>query len=197
MTFSEQAPPGLGYAPTAALARNWRLLVLRGIFTWLFGIIAVLWPGITLGALILLFAVYAFVDGVTAIAASAWAMAHHERWGMLIVEGIVDIAAGIIALLWPVITLLALVWLIAAWAIVTGALMLGAAFRMHREGWLLGLGGVVSIVWGVLLAIFPIAGGFVLAIWLGVYALFFGTAMIVLGFRLRGLGGKLAEGASP
>jgi uncharacterized membrane protein HdeD (DUF308 family) len=195
MSFSKDATPGLGYAPTMALARNWRLLVLRGIFTWLFGIIAVLWPGITLAALILLYAVYAIVDGITAIVSAVWAMAHHERWGLLIVEGIVDIAAGVIALLWPGITLLALIWLIAAWAVVTGALMLNAAFRLHREGWLLGLGGVISIVWGALLALYPLVGAVVLSVWLGVYALFFGTAMIVLGFRLRTLGRRLEQAA--
>jgi uncharacterized membrane protein HdeD (DUF308 family) len=195
MSFSEDALPGLGYARTAALARNWWALALRGALAFLFGILAVLWPGITLAVLILLYAVYAIADGVTAIIAAVWAMAHHERWGMLIVEGLVGIGAGIIALIWPGLTLLALAWLLAAWAVLTGALMLSAAFRLRHGGWLLGLSGTVSIVWGVLLAIFPIVGAFVLAVWIGVYALFFGGAMIALAFRLRALAQKTEKPA--
>lgn len=187
MSFSEDAAPAPGYTRTVALARNWWALVLRGVFALLFGIVAVLWPGITLVALIFLYGIYAIVDGVAALLAAGWAMAHHERWGALIVEGIVGIGAGVVALVWPGLTLIALVWLIAIWAIVTGALMLSAALRLHHGAWLLGLGGLVSLIWGVLLVVFPVIGAVGLTIWLGVYALFFGGAMIALGFRLRAM----------
>ena len=134
-----------------------------------------------------LFAGGAFVDGVFAIVSAVRAAREGQRWGLLVLEGPVNIATAAIAVLWPGITVLAFVLLIAAWAILSGALMLGAAFRIEtRDGrWWLGLGGVVSLIYGALLVVAPIIGAMVLTWWLGAYALVFGVALIVLANKLR------------
>jgi uncharacterized membrane protein HdeD (DUF308 family) len=179
--FSESGPM------SAILAKNWWALALRGVFGIIFGIIAFVMPGVTIAALILWFAAYMIVDGIFAIVAGVRAAVKHERWGMLILEGIVDLIAGAIALLAPIATLLAFVWLSGAWAIVSGVLLLAAVFRLRRTHgkWLMAVGGVASVVWGILLFIAPIPGAVVLTWWLGAYALIFGIAMLVLAFRLR------------
>ena len=172
---------------SGALAHNWWAVALRGVFAILFGIIALLMPEVTLTALVLLFSAYMLVDGVFTIVAAVRAARRHERWGWLVLEGIADLAAGAIAFLWPVITVVAFIYLLAAWAIVSGALMTAAAFRLHilhGRGWML-FGGVVSLIWGVLLIVWPLTGALVLTWWLAAYALFFGGALLVLAFRLR------------
>jgi uncharacterized membrane protein HdeD (DUF308 family) len=172
---------------SAALARNWWAVALRGVFAILFGIIAVLMPGVTLAALVLLFSAYMLVDGIVTIVAAVRAARRHERWGWLVLEGIADLAAGAIAFLWPLITIVAFIYLLAAWAIVSGAILTVAAFRLHiphGRGWML-FGGVVSVIWGVLLIVWPLTGALVLTWWLAAYALFFGGALLVLAFRLR------------
>jgi uncharacterized membrane protein HdeD (DUF308 family) len=175
-------------AMSALLARNWWAVALRGVFTILFGLAALVLPLTTVASLVLLFAIYMLVDGVFTIVAGVRAAAHHERWGLLILEGIVDLVAGAAALLLPGLTVLVAVTLLGVWSVVTGALMLGAAFRLHggHGRWLLALSGVVSVVWGLLLWVSPIAGALVLTWWLGGYALVFGVLMLVLAFRLRG-----------
>lgn len=182
--------PGGMMASTAMselLARNWWAVALRGVFALIFGAIALLLPGVTIGALVLLFAVYMLVDGIFAILSGIRAASHHERWGGLILEGVADLVASGIAFFWPLATVLAFVFLAAAWAIVSGILLLSATFRLHpaHGRWLMGLGGAVSLIWGVLLAIAPIPGAIVLTWWMGAYALFFGGALIALGFQLR------------
>jgi uncharacterized membrane protein HdeD (DUF308 family) len=173
---------------SAMLADNWWALAIRGVCGILFGLLALFQTGPTLAALVLLFAAYMLVDGIFAIVAGIRAARHHQRWGAFILEGIADLIAGAIAFFLPIATILAFVWLSGAWAIVSGSLMLVGAFRLrrrHGKGWLI-FGGIVSIVWGALLFIAPIAGAIVMTWWLGAYALVFGVAMLVLAFRLRG-----------
>jgi uncharacterized membrane protein HdeD (DUF308 family) len=174
-------------AMSALLAKNWWALAIRGILGIIFGIIAFVMPGVTIAALILWFSAYMLVDGIFAIVAGVRAAMKHERWGALILEGIVDLIAAAIAFLMPIATLLAFVWLSGAWAIVSGVLMLVAVFRLRQTHgkWLMAIGGVASVVWGVLLFIAPIPGAVVLTWWLGAYALIFGVTMLVLAFRLR------------
>jgi uncharacterized membrane protein HdeD (DUF308 family) len=169
------------------LAQNWWAIALRGVFAIIFGIIALLMPGAALLAFVLLFAAYMLVDGVFAIIAAVRAAQRHERWGWLIFEGILDFIAGGIAVVWPVITIIAFVFLMGAWAIVTGALMFGASFRLNiaHGRWLMTLAGAVSMIWGVLLIIWPLIGAVVLTWWIAAYALFFGVALLVLAFQLR------------
>src|SRR2546422_6869616 len=111
------------------LIRNWWALALRGVFGILFGLAAFLFPGITLGALILLFGVYAVADGVFAVVAGVRAAEHHERWGTLLIEGIAGIAAGVLTLVWPALTAVVLLYVIAAWSAIKGALKIATAIR--------------------------------------------------------------------
>ena len=170
------------------LAQNWWAIALRGVFAILFGIIALLMPGAALLAFVLLFAAYMLVDGILAIIAAVRAAQRHERWGWLIFEGILDPIAGGIAVVWPVITIVAFVFLMGAWAIVTGALLFGASFRLNIQHgrWLMAFAGAASVIWGALLIIWPLIGAVVLTWWIAAYALFFGVALLVLAFRLRG-----------
>jgi uncharacterized membrane protein HdeD (DUF308 family) len=174
-------------AKSAQLAENWWVMALRGIFGILFGIIAVLMPGVTIATLVLLFAAYMVADGVCAIIAGVKAARQHGRWGALILEGVADLLAGTIAFFWPLITILAFVFLAGAWAVISGALLTWAAFRLHLDHgrWLMLLGGALSIIWGVLLFFWPITGALVMTLWLAGYALVFGIALLVLAFRLR------------
>ncbi len=190
-------PPAVE-AMNALLARNWWAIALRGVFAIIFGLIAVLLPGVTLTALVLLFAAYMLVDGVFALIAGLRAAQRRERWGWLAFEGIADLVAGAIAIAWPLITILAFVWIMAAWAIVSGGLLLGAAVRLQptHGKWLMGFGGAVSVVWGILLILQPFIGALVLTWWMGAYALFFGGALLVLAFRLRRRQGEHQDFAS-
>ncbi len=175
-------------AMCALLAQNWWAVALRGVFAILFGLIALFVPGATILSLVLFFSAYMLVDGVFGIVSAVRAARKGERWGLLVLEGIANIAVGIIALLWPGLTAVAFVLLLAAWSIVSGGLMLGAAFRLSQAHgrWWLALGGVVSIVFGVLLVIAPVIGAVVLTWWLGAYALVFGAMLLAAAFKLRG-----------
>src|SRR6476660_1709748 len=118
-------------ALSEVLADSWWAVGLRGLLGILFGLICLLTPGIAVGAFVILFSAYMLVDGVFAIVSGIKAARNGERWGLLILEGIVDIAAGAVAVLWPAITLIALIFLVAVWAVVSGLLMLSAAFTLN------------------------------------------------------------------
>jgi uncharacterized membrane protein HdeD (DUF308 family) len=173
---------------TIALVNNWWSPVIRGLVAILLGIITLAWPGITIGALVLLFGTYAFIDGIFSIIGAWRASRSHERWGALVFEGVTGIIAAVLTFAWPAITALALVFIVAAWAIVTGIFEIVAAVRLRKyiKGeWLLILGGIASVIFGILLTLSPLIGALVLAIWLGVYALLFGGMLVGLGLRLR------------
>jgi uncharacterized membrane protein HdeD (DUF308 family) len=169
----------------AALARNWWLIALRGVLGVIFGVIALLMPITTILALVLLFSAYMIVDGAFAVYASIRAAQQGESWGLLLLQGIASLAAGAIAFVWPGITVLAFVLLIAAWAIVSGCLMLAAAFRTDNGRWWLALGGAAALLYGILMIVAPLAGAVVLTWWLGAFALVFGVALVILAFQLR------------
>jgi uncharacterized membrane protein HdeD (DUF308 family) len=174
-------------AMSEVLAQRWWAVGLRGILAIIFGLLCLLTPGIAVGALVLLFAAYMLVDGVFAILSGIRAARSGESWGLLILEGVVDLAAGAIAIIWPAITLVALVWIVAIWAIVSGALMLAAAVSLNLDygRWWLALGGIASLVLGILLIIEPLIGAVVLTLWIGAYALVFGAFLLVLAFQLN------------
>ena len=174
---------------TTVLTRNWWALALRGIFAILFGLAAFVIPGITLAVLVALFGAYAVVDGVLAIVAGVRAAERHERWWSLVVKGLAGIVAGVLAFIWPALTALALLYLIAGWAIVTGVLEIVAAVHLHRAHgeWLLIVNGVLSILFGLFAIVWPGAGVLTLLWMIGVYAIVFGAVLLVLAFRLRNL----------
>lgn len=170
------------------LARNWWVVLLRGAVSILFGLLTIFAPGISLAALVLTFGAYALVDGVLAVVTAVRRRADTKLWVLLLLEGVVGVAAGVMTLVWPGITALALLYLIAAWSLVTGAFEITAAIRLRTAltgEWLLALSGILSIALGVLLAFFPGPGALALVLWIGIYANIFGALLIVLAFRLR------------
>ncbi len=174
-------------ALSEVLADSWWAVGLRGILGILFGLICLLTPGVAIEVFVILFSAYMLVDGVFAIISGIKAARNGERWGLLILEGIVDLAAGVVAFLWPAITLVALIWIIAVWAAVSGVLMLSAAFTLNIDHgrWWLALGGIASIIFGILLVVEPLIGAVVLTLWIGAYALVFGVFLLVVAFQLH------------
>lgn len=171
-----------------SLAKNWWLVLLRGVLAILFGLAAFLWPGLTLLVLITFFGVYALADGVLAIVTGVTRAKNSPRWWLFLLEGLVSIGAGLIALIWPGLATAILLGIIAGWAVITGVFEIAAAIRLRREisnEWLLMLGGLLSIVFGVLLVLQPAAGGLFLIWLIGAYALVFGVLLIALGLRLK------------
>jgi uncharacterized membrane protein HdeD (DUF308 family) len=186
------APPDR--TPLLALARNWWALLVRGIAAILFGILAFVWPGITVLALVFLFAAYAAVDGIFAFVA-AWRAAEARRqWWPLALEGVAGVGVAVLTAVWPGATAFALLFLIAAWALATGVFEIAAAIRLRRvmEGeWLLALVGVASIVFAALILIFPGEGAVAIVWAIGAYAVVFGILLIALSLRLRSLRERL------
>lgn len=169
------------------LVQNWWLFTLRGILGIIFGLVALIFPGPTMLSLVIVFSAYMLVDGVVGIISAVRAIRKKDRWGLLLFEGLLNIAVGIVALLWPGLTVIAFVLLIAAWAIVSGALMTAAGFRLNvpQGRWWLVLGGLLSLAYGALLVAVPLIGAIVLTWWMGAYALAFGVALVVFSFKLR------------
>jgi uncharacterized membrane protein HdeD (DUF308 family) len=174
-------------AMSAILAQNWWAIAIRGVCGIVFGLIALFLPGATILTLVLFFSAYMLVDGIFGVVAAVRAASHHQRWGLLVLEGVLNIAVGVIAFIWPGLTAVTFVLLIAAWAIVTGVLEIVAAVRLHPEygRWWLILSGVASVIFGVLLVVAPLAGVIVVTWWIGAFALIFGIMLLVLAFRLR------------
>lgn len=175
-------------AMSAMLARNWWLVALRGVLAILFGVVAFVAPGAFVLSLVLFFSAYMVVDGAFAIAAAIRAAQRHERYGFLLLEGLVDIAVGVAAFLVPAAAVWAFVYLVAFWALLSGSLMVAAAFRLHRHygRWWFLLSGIVSVLFGILLLINPGISALVLTWWLGAYAFAFGVALLILAVSLRG-----------
>lgn len=163
--------------------RSWWALLLRGILAIIFGIIALVSPGIALLALIFVFGAYALMDGILAVVVAIQERNVLPRWGWLLVEGIAGIILGIVAFVFPGETALILLFIVAAWAIITGVMEIGAAFAIRN--WLLGAAGVLSVLFGILLFTHPGAGLLSLLWLVGVYALIFGFMLIIHAFQVR------------
>ncbi len=172
------------------LAYPWWSFALRGVLAILFGIVAVVWPDITLGALVILFGAYALVDGIFAIAT---AFTHREdgRWLPLLAVGLAGILIGLVTLFWPGLSALALIYMVAFWAIAIGIFQIVGAVEMRKritnEFWLI-LSGTLSVLIGLYLAVFPGDGAVALVWVIGIYAIVFGVLLIALGFNLRNRG---------
>jgi len=173
------------------LSDNWWAVALRGLAALAFGVLTLMLPGISLAALVLLFGAYALADGVMAVVAAVRHRHAAEKSWVIVLGGIAGIAAGIITFLIPAITALVLVYVIAARAIVVGAMEVAAAVSLRKviKGeWLMALGGAASIVFGLLVALFPGLGALAVVVWIGAFAVVIGATLIALGFRLRSWG---------
>jgi uncharacterized membrane protein HdeD (DUF308 family) len=170
------------------LAKNWWSLLIRGLAALALGVVTIVHREITLFQLVLFFFGYALIDGIAALAGAIRAAEARQRWGPLLFEALADIVTAIVAIAWPGVTILGLVYIIAAWALVTGVFEILSALRLRREipgEWLLALSGAASLVLGALMIALPLAGASAISRWLGAYALFFGALLIALGLRLR------------
>jgi uncharacterized membrane protein HdeD (DUF308 family) len=178
----------ISYICTVAdtLSHNWWLLALRGLAAIIFGILTFIWPGISLFALIVLFGAFALVNGVLSVFLAAKAPKGYPRFGSLLLGGLCGIFAGILTFIWPGLTAL-------------GLLIMIAAIKLRNEikrEWLLVVAGLCSVVFGVLLMLMPEAGAVVLVLWIGAYALVFGILLMVLAFKVRRLGKEVLTPAA-
>jgi uncharacterized membrane protein HdeD (DUF308 family) len=177
------------------LARHWWVIALRGLAAVLFGVLAFAWPGMTLAVLVLLFGAYALIDGILAVAVAARGGTDH-RW-VLGLEGVVGVLAGLATFAFPGLTALVLLYIIAFWAILTGVLEVTAAVRLRRaitNEWGLIIGGVLSVVFGIVLIAAPGAGALAVVFLIGAYAVLFGVTLLTLSWRLRSHAERLPDG---
>jgi uncharacterized membrane protein HdeD (DUF308 family) len=171
-------------------ALNWWTLALRGALALIIGLIAFVVPTATLFAVTVLFGAYALIAGLASLTAAFRSSSHGERWWELLFAGIAGVAAAVVTLVWPAVTLVFLIYVIGGWALVTGIFEIMAAMRLRRhiEGeWMLVLAGITSVFFGLLLFIFPGVGALILTWWIGAYAILSGILMLALAFRIRRL----------
>ncbi|SDN41820.1 Uncharacterized membrane protein HdeD, DUF308 family [Lutimaribacter pacificus] len=169
---------------------NWWVPLLRGIAAILFGLMALIWPGLTVYALLLIFGAYALFDGVMATIVAFQRKSSDDRWWAWALDGLLSILIGLMALFWPEAMAVAFVIWMAIWGVLAGIFRIVAAIRLRHEiegEWALALSGVLLVIWGVLLALVPAAGLLSIAWLIGVFALLIGVVMIVLALRLRKL----------
>jgi uncharacterized membrane protein HdeD (DUF308 family) len=182
------------------LARNWLAVVLRGAAALLFGLLTLFLPGFSLLALVFAFAGYALADGVLAIlSAVRQRQSEVPRW-VYVLEGVFGLAVAVLTFLWPGLTLLSLLYVIAARALVAGVLQILAAIRLRKvitTEWLMAASGALSVVFALLIVLWPGAGLLTMALWIGAYALLFGGAFLALGLRLRAWDKQRSAGGAP
>jgi uncharacterized membrane protein HdeD (DUF308 family) len=180
----------------AILSKTWWVLLVRGLFAIAFGVLTWAQPGVTLAALALLFGIYALADGVLGVVTAITGRHEQEHWVSLLLWGLVGVGVGLLTLVAPGITALALVFYIAIWAIATGVLQVAAAIRLRKEiegEWLLGLGGLATVAFGVFLMALPGAGALGLLWLIATYAVVFGVILVVLALKARSFGKQLAD----
>jgi uncharacterized membrane protein HdeD (DUF308 family) len=177
-----------------AMTKYWWTFLVRGIVALLFGVAAFIWPGLTIAALITLFGAFALVDGIFAVINSVGGRAENERWWVHFLEGVAGIGAGLVTFFWPGVTAVALLFIIAFWAIWTGVFEIALAIRLRKEiegEWALGLSGLLSVLMGALLMARPGAGALAVVWVIGAYALAFSVLLFLVAFKLRKLGAGL------
>jgi uncharacterized membrane protein HdeD (DUF308 family) len=181
------------------VARDWWVFAIRGIAALVFGILAFIWPETTLTVLVFLFGAYVLVDGVALVVAllRGDAVARRNAWAVAII-GVLGIVVGVVTFAWPGLTALTLLYLVAFWAIATGAFQVIAAIALRREldnEFWMGLGGVASIVFGALLVVSP-GAGLISLVWLvGIWSVVFGISSLGLAYRLHGIDATLSKAA--
>jgi uncharacterized membrane protein HdeD (DUF308 family) len=170
------------------LARNWWMFLLRGILALVFGVVALFFPQAAFLSLVLVFGAFALVDGIFALISAFTGGAKSENWWWLILEGIFGILIGVLTIIQPAAMAAAWIIIIAVWAIVTGVFEIITAIRLRKAitgEWALILGGVISVLFGLLAAFYPASGAFAVGFMLGIYAIVFGAMFIWLALNLR------------
>jgi uncharacterized membrane protein HdeD (DUF308 family) len=169
------------------LAKNWWLILLRGICAIIFGVLTFVWPGVTLVTLVLLYGAFALADGIFALGAAIAGRTPEPRWWLALV-GLIGIAAGIVTLLWPGMTAVILLFFIAAWAIASGVMQIVGAIRLRKEisdEWLLIASGVLSVLFGLVLLARPGLGALSMIFVIGAFAIAYGILEVMFSLRLR------------
>jgi uncharacterized membrane protein HdeD (DUF308 family) len=171
-----------------ALTRNWWLILARGLVSIIFGVLAFIWPGLTLLALTLLYGAYALVDGIICLTAAITGSDKSTSTGWLVLVGILGVAVGVLTFAWPGISAFTLVVLIGAWALMIGIFEIAGAIRLRKEiedEWLLILSGIISVLFGLAVLFAPGAGALALIWAIGAYAIAAGVLMAGFALRLR------------
>ena len=187
-TASQMTLTPFGRPVLHALARRWWLLLLRGIAAILFGILAFVWPGLTLVTLVLLYGAFALVDGIIVLAAAFSGAAKPIPTWWLVVIGLLGVAAGIVTFLWPGMSAIVLVLFIGAWAVAHGIFEIIGAIQLRKEienEWALILGGILSVIFGVVILIAPGAGALALVWAIAAYSIVFGLLLVAFSLRVR------------
>jgi uncharacterized membrane protein HdeD (DUF308 family) len=167
---------------------NWKWIALRGVLAVLFGVVAIAQPAATVAAVVVVFGMYALVDGVYLSVSSLRARNEEPNWGMYLLGGIVGMLIGVVTLIMPGITGLALLYAVAGWAVVKGIVEMIAAFRLRKviDGeWLYFFAGALSLVLGFYMLARPGIGAVLLLTWLAIYAIVFGILLLAVALRLR------------
>ena len=168
------------------LERNWWVIGLRGLLAVILGLCAFLFTGTAILSLVLLFSVFAFIDGAVALTGAVRAAKHHRHWTLLALQGAASLVAAAIAFAWPGLTVLAFILVLAAWSLISGGATIAIAVGTSgSQRWWMLLGGMLSVLFGCALVLAPIVGAVVLTWWLGAFALVFGISLIALAFSLR------------
>jgi uncharacterized membrane protein HdeD (DUF308 family) len=168
---------------------HWGWLALRGVGALVFGVLTLVWPGLTLDVLVVLWGVYALFDGVSvliAVVGGSPATRAHRPWH--IISGVAGITAGVLTFVWPGITALALLYVIAAWATVAGVMEIATALRLRKEighHWLLGLNGILLVAFAIVLVAAPVAGALAITWLIGWWAIVFGALLLAAAWRAR------------
>ena len=187
-TSLERTAAPLGRPMLHALADRWWLLLLRGIAAILFGVLAFIWPGLTLVTLVLMFGAFALVDGAIMLGAAFSGAAKPMPSWWLVLVGLLGIAAGIVTFLWPGMSAILLIMFIGAWAVAHGIFEIIGAIQLRKEienEWALILGGIISVIFGIIVLIAPGAGALALVWWIAIYSIVFGVMFVAFALRLR------------
>ncbi len=177
------------FSAVRTMSEHWWVLLLRGLLAILFGILAFAWPGLTVVILVTIWGVYALIDGIFGVVAGI-----RGKWTSLVILGLLGIAAGVVALLWPGLTAVSLLWVLAIWIIVAGAMQISAAIRLRKEvqgEWMWIASGVLMVGLGLLFFLRPGAGILSVTWLLGSLAIVWGILLVMLAFKLKGLKGRM------
>ncbi|MDY6867852.1 MAG: HdeD family acid-resistance protein [Chloroflexota bacterium] len=173
------------------IVRNWWVFLVRGLLAVIFGVLALIWPEITLITLMILFGIFVLMEGILNLVIGVATSDTNRRWWVTLIEGILDIVIAILTFVWPDITAVVLLYFIAAWALLSGVLEIILAIRIRQmieREWAMILGGILSIIFSVLLFVFPSEGAISLLMLIGIYSIIIGILFVILGFRIRKFG---------